>query len=169
MRSDITTTFSYNEADQLTGESWSGGTLNTWSVNPVYDTKLRRNQLLVKLGAATQVQHDYAYDTASRLQKVWQGLYSANYTYEANSSLIDKLDYKYNDGITNRLTGDRTYDKLNRLTAMANTPQSGLPVSFAYQYNDANQRIRTVLADGSYWVYEYDEQGQVIGGRRHLM
>jgi hypothetical protein len=28
---------------------------------------------------------------------------------------------------------------------MANTPQSGLPVSFAYQYNDANQRIRTVL------------------------
>lgn len=49
---------------------------------------------------------------------------------------------------------------------MANTPQSGLPVSFAYQYNDANQRIRTVLADGSYWVYEYDEQGQVIRGRR---
>ncbi len=51
---------------------------------------------------------------------------------------------------------------------MANTPQSGLPVSFAYQYNDANQRIRTVLADGSYWVYEYDEQGQVIRGRQHL-
>jgi RHS repeat-associated protein len=55
---------------------------------------------------------------------------------------------------------------LNRLTVMANTPQSGLPVSFAYQYNNANQRIRTVLADGSYWVYEYDEQGQVIRGRR---
>jgi RHS repeat-associated protein len=61
---------------------------------------------------------------------------------------------------------NRTHDKLNRLTVMANTPQSGLPVSFAYQYNDANQRIRTVLADGSYWVYEYDEQGQVISGRR---
>jgi hypothetical protein len=38
----------------------------------------------------------------------------------------------------NRLTADRTHDKLNRLTVMANTPQSGLPVSFAYQYNDAN-------------------------------
>ena len=138
--------------------------MNTWNVNPVYDSKLRRNQLLVKKGAVLQIQHDYGYDNASRLQQVYQGSYTANYTYEANSSLIDKVDYKYST--TTRLTGDRTHDKLNRLTVMANTPQSGLPVSFAYQYNDANQRIRTVLADGSYWLYEYDQRGQVIRGRR---
>ena len=160
----ITATLSYNEADQLTGESWSGGTLNTWNVNPVYDPKLRRSQLRVNKVAALQVQHDYVYDNASRVQQMYQGSYSANYAYEANSSLIDKVDYKFSS--TTRLTADRTHDKLNRLTVMVNTPQSGLPVSFAYQYNDANQRIRTVLADGSYWVYEYDEQGQVISGRR---
>ena len=118
----------------------------------------------MKKGTALQIQHDYQYDTGSRLQKVWQGSYSANYTYEANSSLIDKVEYKYSS--TLRLTGDRSYDKLNRLTVMANTPQTGLPVNFAYQYNDANQRIRTALADGSYWIYQYDEQGQVISGRR---
>ena len=118
----------------------------------------------MKKGAVLQIQHDYGYDNASRLQQVNQGSYTANYTYEANSSLIDKVDYKYST--TTRLTGDRTHDKLNRLTVMANTPQSGLPVSFAYQYNDANQRIRTVLADGSYWLYEYDQRGQVIRGRR---
>lgn len=68
MRSDITTTFSDNEADQLTSESWSGGTLNTWNVNPVYDTKLRRNQLRVNKNAVLQIQHDYGYDNASRLR-----------------------------------------------------------------------------------------------------
>ncbi len=43
---------------------------------------------------------------------------------------------------------------------MANTRQSGLPVSLAYQYNDANQRIGTVLAKGSYWFYENNLNGQ---------
>jgi len=41
---------------------------------------------------------------------------------------------------------------------MANTAQSGVPVSFAYQCNDADQRIRTLLVAGSCWVNEYDEQ-----------
>ena len=50
---------------------------------------------------------------------------------------------------------------------MTNTPQSGLPVSFAEQYNDANQRIQTRLADGGYWLYEYDNLGQVISGKRY--
>jgi len=42
-----------------------------------------------------------------------------------------------------------------------------LPVSFAYQYNMANQRTRADLGDGSYWIYSYDNLGQVISGRRY--
>jgi len=50
------------------------------------------------------------------------------------------------------------------LTRIANTPQTGSTVSYAHQYNDANLRIRTALADGSYWVYQYDdlEKGAVL-------
>ena len=68
---------------------------------------------------------------------MYQGSYTANLTYEANSSLIDKEEYKYSSTV--RLTADQTHDKLNRLAAMAKTPQSGLPVSIAYQYNSAQR------------------------------
>ena len=67
------------------------------------------------------------------------------------------------------MTTTKTYDLLNRLTAIGSQPSvSGASaVSFAYQYNDANQRTRVTLADGSFWVYQYDNLGQVISGRRY--
>jgi RHS repeat-associated protein len=40
-------------------------------------------------------------------------------------------------------------------------------VSYSYLYNNANQRVRARLADGSYWVYTYDSLGQVIGGNKY--
>lgn len=33
-------------------------------------------------------------------------------------------------------------------------------MSFAYQHDDANLRSRTVLADGAYWFYENNLNGQ---------
>ncbi|MCC5850262.1 MAG: hypothetical protein JJU29_19430, partial [Verrucomicrobia bacterium] len=36
--------------------------------------------------------------------------------------------------------------------------------SHEYEYNDANQRNRADLADGTYWEYSYDPLGQVTGG-----
>jgi len=48
----------------------------------------------------------------------------------------------------------RQFDKLNRLMSIGNQPGgSGVPpLSFNYAYSSANQRARTTLADGSYWV-----------------
>ena len=49
-------------------------------------------------------------------------------------------------------------------------PQNGTAVSYDYQYsqyNGANQRTRTQLADGSFWIYEYDSLGQVKSGKRY--
>ena len=31
----------------------------------------------------------------------------------------------------------------------------------------ANQRIKATLADGSYWVYQYDSLGQVTSGQKY--
>ena len=79
-------------------------------------------------------------------------------------------------------------DAINRLASIGNAPAGGLNDSYAYDYNSANQRIKTTLADGSYWLLAsrplrrvapeigtrasrvavtYDSLGQVISGKRY--
>jgi len=95
---------------------------------------------------------------------------TADYSYLANSPLVRQITYKTNG--TTRMTLDRQYDKLNRLQSVTDIPvcSSGVtaaPISYFYNYNDANQRVRTTLADGSYWVYLYDKLGQVVSGKHY--
>jgi len=61
------------------------------------------------------------------------------------------------------MTTSKQYDYLNRLTQISSQPTaSGLPaLAFNYNYNTANQRTEDKLADGFYWVYNYDSLGQV--------
>ena len=65
------------------------------------------------------------------------------------------------------MTTAKQYDNLNRLTAI----ESGTgvaPVSISqYAYNSANQRTALTNADNSYWIYTYDDLGQVTSGRKH--
>ncbi len=105
----------------------------------------------------------------ARLSTVTDGSWNSAYTYLANSPLVSQITHK--QSTTTRMTETRQYDLLNRLTSIGSTPAGAeqLPVSFAYQYNDANQRIRATLQDGSYWVYEYDTLGQVVSGKRYWM
>jgi len=42
-----------------------------------------------------------------------------------------------------------------------------LPFRYEYRYNLANQRIRMILADGTYWKYDYDDLGQLILGTKY--
>src|SRR5258708_10060018 len=60
---------------------------------------------------------------------------------------------------------------MNRLQSISSTASGSaaptLPVSFAYQYNSANQRTRMTQGDSSYWIYLYDVRGQVISGKRY--
>ncbi|MGA2751797.1 MAG: RHS repeat-associated core domain-containing protein [Verrucomicrobiota bacterium] len=67
------------------------------------------------------------------------------------------------------MTTTKQYDYVNRLTSISSTggSVSAGPVSFAYTYNPANQRVRSTLVDGSYWVYGYDSLGQVISGIKY--
>jgi RHS repeat-associated protein len=68
---------------------------------------------------------------------------------------------------TNRMTTTKQYDHLNRLTAIQTlNSQPSTINSYNYQLTAANQRIRSTLADGSYWLYEYDSLGQVRSGHK---
>ena len=67
------------------------------------------------------------------------------------------------------MTTTKQYDNLNRLLSISSGPTSAgvVPLSFNYAYNDANQRSRVTLNDGSFWVYEYDKLGQATSGKRY--
>ena len=62
------------------------------------------------------------------------------------------------------MTTTKQYDSLNRLTSISSASSASSAVSFSYQYNNANQRVRATREDGSYWVYTYDKLGQVVSG-----
>src|SRR5436190_13252458 len=90
---------------------------------------------------------------------------TATYGYLANSSLIGNLTSQQSG--TTRLTVNKSYDYLNRLMSISSVASSGSTLSYGYSYNDANQRVQMVLADGSFWVYQYDNLGQVKSGKRY--
>jgi hypothetical protein len=108
----------------------------------------------------------YRYDAASRLYGVSDGTNSASYTHLANSPMVGQIMFQQN-GAT-RMTTQKTYDYVNRLTSTASmNAQASTLSSFQFQNNSASQRTNVLAADGSYWVYQYDALGQVISGKRY--
>ena len=107
----------------------------------------------------------FGYDEASRLKTVTAGIKVATYSFLANSPLVEQVTFRIDGNL--RMTTTKQYDFINRLKSIANVPSGARPVSFGYQYNNANQRTRVDLADGSYWSYAYDALGQVISGKRY--
>jgi len=172
-RNSITTTLSYNDANQLTEESYVGGTLNGLAVTPGYDVHLRRDTL--SLNTSPALNFSYVYDTVSRLQTVADGpipatANSATYSYIANSPLAGTIEFKQAGSL--RMTTTRQYDKLNRLSSIGSAgtlpTATGLsPLSYSYLYNDANQRVQVRQFDSSQWVYQYDKLGQVVSGKKY--
>jgi YD repeat-containing protein len=111
-----------------------------------------------------------AYDNANRLQTVTDNSassYTVTYTYETNSSLATNIVSKQRS--SPRLTTAKKYDKLNRLTSISSVASgSGTPtINYLYDYNRANQRIRSNTEDGAYWLYQYDALGQVTSGKKY--
>jgi len=164
-RNGITTTLTYGEGGQLLREAYTGGTLDGLSITNIYDSLLRRTNVSVKNGTIVLTGTGYSYDNASRFLSVTDGTNSATYSYAANSPLVGQIEFKNNG--TTRMTTTKQYDALNRLSTINSQPSSDTAVSFAYDYNSANQRTRVTLADGSYWVYTYDALGQVTSGRKY--
>jgi YD repeat-containing protein len=108
----------------------------------------------------------------SRLSSASDGTNSAAYYYVANSTLVDHIDFAHNGAFVMRT--QNTYDHLSRLISRVSlaprtNPPGTTPASFQYQYNPAGQRTRATLADGSYWLYGYDGQGQLTNGSKYFL
>ena len=157
----------YNDAGRLTTDTTAAGTLAGLSLSNNYDALLRRTGLAFRTNTGAPIlSYSYGYDAASRLTNVNDGTYSASYSYLANSPLVSQLTFRSNSAT--RMTTSKSYDYLNRLQRISSTDSSSANVgSFDYSYNDANQRTRMGLGDGSYWIYEYDGLGQVISGKHY--
>jgi len=164
--STFTASYSYNLANQLLTESWSGGPLASLAVTNGYDIYLRRYILQSLYQTSLLSTNNFAFDAASRLATVSDGVgNSASYSYLANSPLVSQINFT-NSGVSRMIT-TKQYDFLNRLTSISSSgSQMPVPISYAYAYNSANQRLRNLEADGSYWVYLYDSLGQVISGHK---
>ena len=82
----------------------------------------------------------YGYDTASRLQVVSNGVYSATYSYAPNSPLVGNITFAQNG--TTKMVTTKQWDNLKRLADIVSTVNS-VPVGKSdYAYNAANQRTR---------------------------
>lgn len=162
-----TTEFLYTEAGLPVSEKGTAGTLNGLTITNQYDTLMRRSSVkaMITSPSTTLSSATYGYDAASRLLGVTNGNYSVNYAYLANSPLVNQLTFR--ESTTTRMTTTKSYDYLNRLLSISSTAGSSVISSHGYVYNDADQRTRVDLVDGSYWIYEYDKLGQVIAGRRY--
>ncbi|MCX6929343.1 MAG: RHS repeat-associated core domain-containing protein, partial [Verrucomicrobia bacterium] len=164
VQNNITTTLTYNDANQPLSESYANGLLHGLSSSSTYNNSLQRTALSVT-GISGTYSVSYGYDTAGRLQAANSGVNGAVYTYLANSPQVSQIAFT-NSGTT-RMTTTKQYDNLNRLTSVQTlNAQQATISSYDYQLNAANQRIRTTLSDGSYWLYSYDRLGQVISGKR---
>jgi RHS repeat-associated protein len=164
----ITDNLTYNNANQLLGELFTGGTLGGISMTNGYDQYLRRSALGGLYANTPLAVNSYSYDYASRLSTVTDGGgRSANYTYVDKSPLVQNITFKRST--YPEMSTTKFYDYLNRLTSISSVPTGSptTPISFTYDYNDANQRVRSTTADASYWRYQYDPLGQVTGGLKY--
>ncbi|HWB05279.1 MAG TPA: RHS repeat-associated core domain-containing protein [Verrucomicrobiales bacterium] len=160
---------------QRESEAWTGGPLDGLTVDPGFDSLRRRNSLAVTGSGGTVPSQSYSYDTLtgelSTISTTGPGLSgtaTAAYAYRTGTRQIASVTFA--ESATTRLTQTRAYDDLHRLTGV--TSQTPGPVDLAassYTLDDAGRRSSTLLADGTWWKYTYDDHGQVLSAERRRM
>jgi RHS repeat-associated protein len=154
-------TRTFNVAGEFQTDQISGGILDGISVNVGFDSFLRRNSLQTSQGANTLSSQAYGYDSNSRLQTVTSGSQTATYVYYSTSGLLNSTSFT---GGTNIV---RVYDTQGRIQTITNTPAADAAQSYAYTYNNLNQRTRVTREDGSYWSYVYNDRGELVSGKKY--
>ncbi|HEX5218407.1 MAG TPA: hypothetical protein VFZ59_02480, partial [Verrucomicrobiae bacterium] len=159
--------FFYTAGGQLLSEAGTGGTLNGLRMTNSFDQFLRRTNVATANGGTQLTRAGYGYDSAGRMSTARDGDFIATCSYLANSALISQIEFKSNTVV--QMVTRKSYDKLNRLSSIGSTysNSTALVNLYAYDYNNANQRTRVTLADGSFWIYQYDSLGQVTSGKRY--
>ena len=105
-----------------------------WVANRLSGVASRFAQRRVSLGLfgtnTALVTNMYAFDGASRMTNVSDGIYQAAYSYLANSPLISQIAYRSNSTV--RMTTTKTYDFLNRLGSISSQPSGVGAASIAF-------------------------------------
>lgn len=163
-----TRALTYDASEQLKDEDYTAGALANFGVHRTFDSQARLSGVSV-LGSPSSVLNSvgYSYDAASRLDTVTQGANTATYGYVSNAPMLVQT-ITFNNGTVTRLITTKSYDNLNRLASISNSPSAGSVQSVLYQYNSANQRTRATREDSGYWSYGYDTLGQVTSGKKYL-
>ncbi|MBX3737165.1 MAG: RHS repeat-associated core domain-containing protein [Candidatus Didemnitutus sp.] len=161
-----TRSLTYGGYGLLEDEDYTGGPLVNQGVHRHFDALGRLDQLDTWTNGAASQSVAYEYDALSRLHTVTAGTRIATYAYVPNANLLGSVMLE--QGGVNRLVRTATYDQLNRLESMANTPAVGVPQSFTYTYDPANKRTQAVRQNAQYWDYGYDNLGQVTSAVKRV-
>jgi RHS repeat-associated protein len=156
-----THTRTFNVDGELLTEQIAGGILDGVGITVGFDGFLRRNSLQSTHGANTLSSQTYGYDATSRLETVTSGGQTATYGYHANSGLWNTTTF------TGGTSTARTYDAHGRLENITTTPAAAPAQSYAYTYNNLNQRTRVTREDSSYWSYIYNDHGELATGKKY--
>lgn len=148
---------------QVQSETHNEGLLNGATITNSHNALLRRNAFSVTTDAQP-FGVGFTYDGYSRLATVVSGTDTSTYNYQTDSSLLGSVTTARNN--VTSLTTNTSYDYLERLTAISGSNGTTTISSNAYSYNNLNQRLESVLEDGSKWTYQYDGMGQVIAGNK---
>jgi RHS repeat-associated protein len=161
----IETILEYTLFNQLRKETFKGGILDGIENESIFDELNRRTNHQFRIGELDLIsQAGYEYDLASRLNAVKSGETRVAYIYLENSGSVEKNTFKH--GMTVSMKTKKEYERLNRLQSIESKPANEGPISFRYQYNQANQRTAMSMDSGEEWQYAYDALGQVIQGNK---
>ncbi|HWB05276.1 MAG TPA: RHS repeat-associated core domain-containing protein [Verrucomicrobiales bacterium] len=165
----VTRTIDLTLHGQQESEAWTGGPLDGLTADPGFDSLRRPNALAVTGSGGTVPSQSYSYDSLTgELSTIGSGTATATYAYRTGTRQIASVTFA--ESATTRLTQTRAYDDLHRLTGV--TSQTPGPVDLAassYTLDDAGRRSSTLLADGTWWKYTYDDHGQVLSAERRRM
>ena len=110
--------------------------------------------------------NNYTYDVQSRIATVGDGTNTAAYTRKPGTNLLDTTTITAG-GVT-KLTTTRSYDNLYRLTSISSASSAPSVVkTYSYTYDTKDRRTQLNMADGTSWVYGYDDNGQIVSGVKH--
>jgi RHS repeat-associated protein len=157
-----TRAFTYHQNGEVQTEQIASGTLDGTKISYGYDTLSRRNSLQASRGATTFLSYGYTYDASSRPATVVSGAQTATYAYHSTSGLLNTTSF------AGGASTARSYDLLGRLNSITNSLVSGgVTASYKYAYNKLSQRVRATREDGSYWVYGYNDRGELVLGKKY--
>ena len=149
----------YNENNQLTGQSWQLGS-TAYSENYTYD--LSDGSLSTMTSAAGKTLA-YSYDYLRRLGSVSTGVYTRNYIYRDISTTqtttqVSRVSYS---GLPSNPSYGYTYDALGNI--LSYTAPDGEVITYTYD----NQNQLTRAAGSTTYNYTYDVFGNVLSNNYH--